>query len=316
MGEEQSRARAEQLLAERSRFRALRAYEQADALRRAIEAEGFAVRDTARGSYLERIAAPRTSPEALDEPPAFEISVHLLAEDWLGDTQRCLASVECHRAGRAIELVVVDNASPPASQAWLDSWSAGRPDVRVVRFGTRLGYAAARNAGLRWAQGYVVVFLDTSVELTGDAFGPLLEILRREAVGAAGAWGVRTPDLRRFNESEEVEVDALEGYCFAFLRERLREIGFLDEKFRYYRNCDLDYSFAFRARGYRLCRVPELPLIRHEHRGWTSLPEAERDRLSKRNFYHFLEKWRDRADLLVDLKASGTIATIGAPNRG
>jgi len=316
MGEEQSRTRAERLLAERSRFRALRAYEQADALRRAIEAEGFAVRDTARGSYLERIAAPRTSPEALDEPPAFEISVHLLAEDWLGDTQRCLASVECHRAGRAIELVVVDNASPPASQAWLDSWSAGRPDVRVVRFGTRLGYAAARNAGLRWAQGYVVVFLDTSVELTGDAFGPLLQILRRPEVGAAGAWGARTQDLRQFNESEEIEVDALLGYCFAFRRDRLGEVGFLDEKFRFYRNCDLDYSFAFRARGYRLWRVPELPLIRHEHRGWTSLPEAERDRLSKRNFYRFLDKWRDRTDLLVGLKASGSIATIGPRNRG
>jgi cysteinyl-tRNA synthetase len=215
-----------------------------------------------------------------------------------------------------MELVVVDNASPPASQAWLDSWSADRPDVRVVRFPTRLGYAAARNAGVRWARGYAVVLLDTSVELTGDAFGPLLEILRRAAVGAAGAWGVRTHDLRRFNESEEVEVDALEGYCFAFLRERLREIGFMDEKFKYYRNCDLDYSFAFRARGYRLCRVAGLPLIRHEHRGWTSLPEAERDRLSKRNFYRFLDKWRDRTDLLVGPNAPGSIAAVGVRNRG
>ena len=38
---------------------------------------------------------------------------------------------------------------------------------------------------------------------------------------------------------------------------------------------------------------------RHEHRGWTSLPEAERDRLSKRNFYRFLDRWRDRPDLLL-----------------
>ena len=30
---------------------------------------------------------------------------------------------------------------------------------------------------------------------------------------------------------------------------------------------------------------------RHEHRGWTSLPEAERDRLSKRNFYRIIDRF-------------------------
>ena len=41
------------------------------------------------------------------------------------------------------------------------------------------------------------------------------------------------------------------------------------------------------------------PLERHEHRGWLAYPEAERDRLSKRNFYRFLKHWGDRRDLLL-----------------
>jgi hypothetical protein len=42
----------------------------------------------------------------------------------------------------------------------------------------------------------------------------------------------------------------------------------------------------------------DLPLVRHEHRGWTSLRRGERDRLSRRNFYRVLARFRDRTDLL------------------
>jgi len=43
----------------------------------------------------------------------------------------------------------------------------------------------------------------------------------------------------------------------------------------------------------------ELPAVRHEHRGWSSLPEAERDRQSKRNFYRIIGRFGSRRDLLV-----------------
>ncbi len=40
-------------------------------------------------------------------------------------------------------------------------------------------------------------------------------------------------------------------------------------------------------------------VVRHEHRGWTALSEAERDRLSKRNFYRVLKSYATRRDLLL-----------------
>ena len=49
----------------------------------------------------------------------------------------------------------------------------------------------------------------------------------------------------------------------------------------------------------RAVRVEGLPLERHEHRGWTSLPDEERDRQSKRNFYRIIDRFGSRRDLLV-----------------
>ena len=40
-------------------------------------------------------------------------------------------------------------------------------------------------------------------------------------------------------------------------------------------------------------------MTRHAHRGWTSLPDEERDRASKKNFYRVLKRFATRRDLLV-----------------
>jgi GT2 family glycosyltransferase len=143
------------------------------------------------------------------------------------------------------------------------------------------------------------VLLDTSCEPTGDFLAPLLAAFEDPGVGIAGGWGVTSGDGRTFEEAEPGEVDAVEGYCLAVRRDALRAVGGFDRRFRFYRNADLDFSFAIRDAGWRAVRTRALPLVRHEHRGWTSVSDAERDRLSKRNFYRFLEHWGGRPDLLL-----------------
>ena len=72
------------------------------------------------------------------------------------------------------------------------------------------------------------------------------------------------------------------------------------ESFRFYRNLDLEYSFYFREKGYRIVALGStLPLERHEHRVWTSLAEDEREKLSRDNFKRFLKKWGNRHELLL-----------------
>ena len=117
--------------------------------------------------------------------------------------------------------------------------------------------------------------------------------------GIVGPFGVNSEDMREFEDAPGPEVDAVEGYLMALRRSRVREVGLMDEKFRFYRHLDLDYSLAMRARGYRNRIVPDLPLRRHAHTDWERTPEEERDRLSKRNFYRFLKKYGHSTDLLL-----------------
>ena len=49
----------------------------------------------------------------------------------------------------------------------------------------------------------------------------------------------------------------------------------------------------------RAVRVVGISVERHVHRGWASLPDAERDRLSKKNYYRVLKRFASRRDLLV-----------------
>ena len=111
-------------------------------------------------------------------------------------------------------------------------------------------------------------------------------------------FGIVTPDLREFDATDGPEADAIEGYCMAFRREILTTAGLFDEKFRWYRTADIEYSFRIKDLGLRAVVVP-VPVERHEHRMWFQTPPAERARWSKRNFYRFLDRWRDRYDLTV-----------------
>jgi GT2 family glycosyltransferase len=85
----------------------------------------------------------------------------------------------------------------------------------------------------------------------------------------------------------------------AFRRDVIRDAGLFDEKFTWYRTADIELSFRLKDAGYRAV-VVDVPVDRHEHRVWASTPPSERDRLSKRNFYRFLDRFRDRFDLLVE----------------
>jgi GT2 family glycosyltransferase len=149
-----------------------------------------------------------------------------------------------------------------------------------------------------------VLVMDGSIEPTGDVFAPLEAALEDPSVGVCGPFGISTEDLREFHESDGPEVDAIEGYMMAFRRDVIRDVGLFDEKFRWYRTADIEYSFRIKDAGLRALRV-DAPVVKHEHRMYHTTPEAERDRLSKRNYYRFLERFRDRYDLLVRRPTDG-----------
>jgi hypothetical protein len=126
-----------------------------------------------------------------------------------------------------------------------------------------------------------------------------------EQVAVAGGWGITSTDLRTFEDAPAGDVDAIEGYVQAFRRSDAAALGPLDERFRFYRNLDIWWSLVLRdgaeddGNPRRAVRIDGLPFTRHEHRGWTSLPDEERDRQSKRNFYRIIDRFGSRRDLLI-----------------
>ena len=296
------------LLQERADARERRDWATADALRDRIRALGWEPVDSTRGSSA-RPALPETGaagatgyarPEdlesLLEQPATLEASVVVQTDDHPADLARLAEGLRRHAPAIDWELLVVANGTSEAGE--LADPLAGLPAV-VLPTTARLGWADAANLALRRVRGRAAVLMDTSLEPLGPFLGPLLATLEADGVGIAGPWGVVSTDARQFAAAAPGEVDAVEAYCLAIRREALRQVGGFDRRFRFYRNADLDLSFAVRDAGWSAVMTGELPLRRHEHRGWSSLPEGERDRLSKRNFYRFLDHWGNRPDLLI-----------------
>jgi cysteinyl-tRNA synthetase len=288
------------MAARRERARRARDFAEADRLRDRIREAGFDVLDTHEGPELAPapVGAARGEPSnvygrsgdvasLLDQGPAVEFSVQWVVQGWPEDVERGIRSFG---AGPDVQHVVVD-----ASGSSAPPYPGG---ADVVRVPPALGWAAARNAGLRRATGRIVVLVDGSVEATGDVLSPLRAALADPTLGVTGPFCLMSDDLREFHESEGPEVDAVEGYLMAFRRELVEGGLRFDEKFRFYRTADIELSFQIKAMGLRATITP-VPVERHEHRMWANTPQEERARLSKRNFYRFLDRWRGRTDLLV-----------------
>ncbi|MCA1588488.1 MAG: glycosyltransferase [Chloroflexi bacterium] len=293
-----------ELLRQRTDARADRDWGRADALREQLTELGWQVEDGPSGSTVRPILSTATSrddsglPSRLEEAASVEASVQVLAEDHPADLGRFLGGLRSHAPGLTWELVVVANA-PSFDLDALLAEPLPAAETTVLRAGPRLGWADARTLGLRRSSGEVTILVDTSVEPVGDFVTPLVAAFEDPTVGIAGPFGVRSPDGRHFAEAPPGEVDAVEAYCLGLRRDALRAVGGFDPGFRYYRNGDLDLSFAVRDAGWRAARTPELPLRRHAHRDYESVTPEERDRLSRRNFYRFLKHWGDRRDLLL-----------------
>jgi hypothetical protein len=310
---------------ERSQARAARDWATADRLREEIEAAGWVVVDRGTDFALSpaapadvidgervRYGASAKVPSRLDEPPVGLGTVVLIATDWPDDLARAVSGL---RSGSPVGTSIVIVADSPSDEqgAALDELApkaAGdeaRGDgipVEVVWTSDRLGHGAAWNIGIRRAEAEIVVLLDTSIEPTGDIVTPLVQALDDPSVAVAGAWGITSGDMRTFADAPAGDVDAIEGYCLAFRRADFGRFGPLDERFRFYRNLDIWWSLVLRDGGEddeprRAVRLDGLPLVRHEHRGWTSLSEDERARQSKRNFYRIIDRFGSRRDLLV-----------------
>lgn len=295
---------------ERDELRKRGQYARADALKKLIEDAGYGIKDNPRGAHLIILPSvevdgilyrtARQVPSLLNESDMCLFSVQILANNCFEQARRCIESVFRHAGTQAVEVILIDNASQDGLASWASEYQQEASLLHLVRTSRVMGEAEARNLGLKQSRGRYILQIDANLELTGDIFAPLAQLLENAEIGITGLRGLHTEDLRHFEESTEEEVEAIDGSCMAFPRKLLKKTGLFDEGYRFPTYMDIDFNFAVRDSGVQAIVARDLPLIRHPSSSHATLSDAERTRLNKRNFYRFLEHWGDREDLLLN----------------
>src|SRR6266699_412870 len=307
------------LVRERESLRTKGEYVQADQIRSEIESAGYTINDTANGCIvLPRrledeftvLSSSSDSPDNTQQADLYAFSVNLLAHNSQADLERCIQGICRHSGDRSIELVIIDKGSTDETLAYLEQLARqddlvganGQPiGLQVLFADHNMGFAAGRNATMRARRGHYIVLMDTSIEVAADIWEPLTNTLADRNMGVVGPYGLVTDDLREFQENSGPDVDAIEGYLMAFRRELLPEVGWIDERFRFYRLMDIYFSFFFKTSGYRVLTTPMVAerIQKHPHREWYILSEEERTTKSKKNYDIFRDRWHHGESLLV-----------------
>lgn len=308
-----SRAIPEEILAlshERDLLRRRGQYQRADALKQQIEAAGFLIKDNPHGAHLVILPgievdgqAYRTShqvPSYLNTPDRCTYSINILARNNHELLRRCVESIIQHAPAGDFEIILMDNASEDGTDVWAAAFREQEPRLHFLRASRPMGAAEARNIGLKQSRGHYILLLDPCMELTGNIFTPLAATLSNDNIGITGLHGLHTDDLRHFEESQQQEVDAIADTCMAFQRSLLKKAGLFDERYRFPHYMDIDFNYTVRDTGAAILVTPDLPITCHPAPQTPGMSDAERSRLTKRNFYRFLEKWGDRDDLLPE----------------
>jgi hypothetical protein len=279
-------------IADHERARTARDYEGADRLRSRFD--GLRVEDLRSGVLVARadrrlarrprrtVASASELPDRRAKRAVRSWSVCVLTRDWPDDVERCALSVLRYMPSDA-EVLLLDQGSGEQSKRRLDQLAARDARVQVHHADRDLGEGVGRNALLRIARGRSVLHLDPSVEITGSLFA-VLERSLGDGAGVVGPWGLRTTDLKHFDEVTEAECEAVQGYCQAARRDTMLAIDGFDERYRFYRNLDIAVSLAVRALGLRAVAVGAEHATRHAHRAWERLSEEEREKRSRKNY--------------------------------
>jgi hypothetical protein len=299
----------EALADERARAREARDFAAADQLRDRIAAAGWLVVDVPAGYELKPKPPYDVVDRVSDLPDNSAIAddrratVSVIVDGWPDDVRTCIDALLTHTSSdvvvQALDLGNVDGAGDALHEFAddrLQEWHLGGP----------AGWSQSRIALLHTDTARIHVWCDLSTVFTGDALSPLLDVIDADdGVTGAGWRGVHVnldDEWRSFVDAPAGDVDAVLGYLFAMRRAAALAAGGPHPKARFYRNADIEFSFALKdaAPGSRLV-VPagDLPVRQDRHRGYHDSDPDYRDKESAKTYGRFLQKYRGRQDLLA-----------------
>ncbi|HEX2911783.1 MAG TPA: glycosyltransferase [Chloroflexia bacterium] len=255
-----------------------------------------------------RINQVRDLRSFLSEPDRFDFTVSLIAYNNLSAIRATVQSIlqQATRNQRSVEIVAVEMNGSDGSADYLESLASRYANFRLVFSQQNLGEGAGRNVAFRQGRGRYMLLLDAGLTLKGDLFGALWQRLNDARPGLYGAFPAEllhsdnapsgyTVDWEP-QGSEPQEVAALEGSFLCLPRRLVDEVGFMDEHFRYPYALGLDYSFAFKDKGYPVFLLPEIHKYIEVPKNFTrpdySLSAEQQERQRQKNWQLFLRSWQ------------------------
>jgi N-acetylglucosaminyl-diphospho-decaprenol L-rhamnosyltransferase len=269
-----------------------------------------------------------------------DVSIIVVAFDVRDEVLACIDSIERHAGELEVETILVDNASTDGTA---EAVAERFPAVRIVRRPVNEG-VAAREHGLRLAQGSFRMFLDSDARLTEGALATMVELMQtRPDVGLVGPKLVypdgelqlstrrypplllpvmRRPPLRRWlDDSRAVrhhlmaddphdrvrEVEYVLGAAQLFSAEAHRAAGEFVRMF--YGHDDAEWCFRIRRAGYKVLYCPEALVVHDYRRATASNPLSRQAWRYLRHFVEFQWRWRrDRRELIREGRDMDTAA--------
>jgi GT2 family glycosyltransferase len=224
-------------------------------------------------------------------------------------TLNCLKSI-CKNTAGDYEVVVIDDAS-------IDETAEVFSNVKNLNLVTNkqnAGFVESCNRGARASKGNYILFLNNDTMVTKNWLPPLLEVTKREDVGAVGSklvypdgtlqeaggliwndgsgWNYgRGDDLNEPEYNYVREVDYCSGACLLLKRELFEKVGGFDERFKPAYCEDTDLCFSLRKLGYKVMYQPMSVVVHFE--GVTCGTDISRGikQYQDINRQKFVEKW-------------------------
>jgi GT2 family glycosyltransferase len=241
-------------------------------------------------------------------------SIIILTYNNLDYNRQCLESIFASTAYPNFDVIVVDNASSDGTPAFLRSFAASHPNLRVILNPENAGFAAGNNQGFAASDGEYVVFLNNDTVVTPGWLSGLIRYLRDPAVGFVGPVtnfsgnesriSVDYADIRDLNDfarrytnshrGQSFDIRMLALFCAVTRRSVLEEIGPLDERFNVGMYEDDDYSLRLRHAGYQILCAEDVYVHHWGSAGFSQFAQERYNRLQSENRRKFEEKWGTR----------------------